>query len=94
MNNLKCHFVQLIPAAVGLHFRFLGSSGQPINDIYKYSKMEDRLDMLEKTLVWGHMAPTAPDTLGIEIHRKYLRKRMLITFFLKICLFQPLRQMS
>ncbi|XP_064614704.1 DNA polymerase delta subunit 2-like [Liolophura sinensis] len=44
--------------------RFLGSSGQPVHDIYKYSSMEDGMDILEKTLTWGHIAPTAPDTLG------------------------------
>ena len=45
--------------------RFLGSSGQPANDIYKFSKLDDRLHILEKTLTWCHLAPTAPDTLGI-----------------------------
>ncbi|KAK6187898.1 hypothetical protein SNE40_005824 [Patella caerulea] len=44
--------------------RILGSSGQPIDDIYRYSDIDNRLDMLEKTLEWGHVAPTAPDTLG------------------------------
>ncbi|ESO89002.1 hypothetical protein LOTGIDRAFT_106607 [Lottia gigantea] len=44
--------------------RILGTSGQPIEDIYKYSDIEHRIDMLEKTLIWGHIAPTAPDTLG------------------------------
>ncbi|KAF8938012.1 hypothetical protein BGZ58_001753 [Dissophora ornata] len=41
----------------------LGTSGQTIDDIYKYTKSEDRLHMASKTLGWGHMAPTAPDTL-------------------------------
>uniref|UniRef100_A0A0B6ZQD3 DNA polymerase delta subunit 2 n=1 Tax=Arion vulgaris TaxID=1028688 RepID=A0A0B6ZQD3_9EUPU len=44
--------------------RILGSAGQPVNDIVKYSEMDDRLKILENTLVWGHVAPTAPDTLG------------------------------
>ena len=47
-----------------LFARFLGSSGQPVNDIYKFSKLDNPLDILEKTLTWCHMAPTAPDTLG------------------------------
>ena len=51
-------------ATVILFGRFLGSSGQPVNDIYKFSKLDDRLDILEKTLNWCHLAPTAPDTLG------------------------------
>ncbi|KAG0349292.1 hypothetical protein BG004_008030 [Podila humilis] len=41
----------------------LGTSGQTIDDIYKYVKSEDRLEMAIKTLSWRHMAPTAPDTL-------------------------------
>ncbi|KAF9431098.1 hypothetical protein BGZ76_000576 [Entomortierella beljakovae] len=41
----------------------LGTSGQTIDDIYKYVKSEDRLEMAKKTLHWGHMAPTTPDTL-------------------------------
>ncbi|OWF46452.1 DNA polymerase delta subunit 2-like [Mizuhopecten yessoensis] len=42
----------------------LGTSGQPIHDIMKYSTNEDPVDILEKCLRWGHLAPTAPDTLG------------------------------
>ncbi|XP_052701812.1 DNA polymerase delta subunit 2-like [Crassostrea angulata] len=44
--------------------RFLGTSGQAVQDIVKYSTNEEPLDILEKTLEWGHLAPTAPDTLG------------------------------
>ena len=42
---------------------FLGTSGQNIEDIDRYSTEEDRLRMLEHVLEWGHLAPTAPDTL-------------------------------
>ena len=44
--------------------RFLGSSGQTVKDILKYSDFNSHIDVLEKTLIWCHMAPTAPDTLG------------------------------
>lgn len=44
--------------------RFLGTSGQPIDDLAKYSEGDDRLDLMERTLAWRHLAPTAPDTLG------------------------------
>uniref|UniRef100_A0A1B6EDL9 DNA polymerase delta subunit 2 n=1 Tax=Clastoptera arizonana TaxID=38151 RepID=A0A1B6EDL9_9HEMI len=40
-----------------------GSSGQPIDDIYRYSNLSDPIEVLKKTLEWGHLAPTAPDTL-------------------------------
>ncbi|XP_024369612.1 DNA polymerase delta small subunit [Physcomitrium patens] len=43
---------------------FLGTSGQNIDDLSKYSEAEDRLDFMERTLMWRHLAPTAPDTLG------------------------------
>ncbi|TFK42929.1 DNA polymerase alpha/epsilon subunit B-domain-containing protein [Crucibulum laeve] len=40
-------------------------SGQPLNDAFKYlpSRRNTRLSILESTLYWRHMAPTAPDTL-------------------------------
>ncbi|XP_077417452.1 DNA polymerase delta subunit 2 [Vanacampus margaritifer] len=44
--------------------RFLGTSGQNISDIARYSNMNSHLEILEETLRLGHLAPTAPDTLG------------------------------
>ncbi|CAO3590499.1 unnamed protein product [Absidia cylindrospora] len=41
----------------------LGTSGQNIDDIYKYLEGDDRLKMAEETLFWHHIAPSAPDTL-------------------------------
>ena len=41
----------------------LGSSGQNVDDVYKYSVGEDRLDIMHRMLQWGHFVPTAPDTL-------------------------------
>jgi DNA polymerase delta subunit 2 len=43
--------------------RFLGTSGQTVSNIMEYSTLEEPVDILEKTLNWGHLAPTAPDTL-------------------------------
>lgn len=43
--------------------RILGSSGQPINNIKTLTLGIDDLEILESTLHWGHLAPTAPDTL-------------------------------
>lgn len=42
-----------------------GSSGQPIEDIMKVTGLVNYspLEWLEKTLIWRHFAPTAPDTL-------------------------------
>lgn len=43
--------------------QFLGTSGQNIDDIYRFSDMESRLDAAENSLWWRNIAPTAPDTL-------------------------------
>ncbi|KAK9880463.1 hypothetical protein WA026_011709 [Henosepilachna vigintioctopunctata] len=42
----------------------LGTSGQPIRDILRFSEISCPLDALENCVKWGHLAPTAPDTLG------------------------------
>ncbi|CAJ0757219.1 17365_t:CDS:10 [Entrophospora sp. SA101] len=39
------------------------TSGQTIDDIFRYVECDDRLLFAEKTLYWRHIAPTAPDTL-------------------------------
>ncbi|KAJ6746134.1 DNA polymerase DELTA SUBUNIT 2 [Salix koriyanagi] len=44
--------------------RFLGTSGQNIDDLKKYSEARDELEFMERTLKWRHLAPTAPNTLG------------------------------
>ncbi|KAI8562086.1 hypothetical protein RHMOL_Rhmol03G0007500 [Rhododendron molle] len=46
------------------NIRFLGTSGQNIDDLEKYSEAKDKLDFMERTLRWRHIAPTAPNTLG------------------------------
>ncbi|KAK6436339.1 DNA polymerase delta small subunit Cdc1 [Oleoguttula sp. CCFEE 5521] len=52
------------PYAFDLHgWRFLGTGGQPVDDIYKYVTGEERLEMMEAMLRWRLVAPTAPDTL-------------------------------
>ncbi|XP_053213104.1 DNA polymerase delta subunit 2-like [Panonychus citri] len=42
---------------------FIGNSGQPIDNIRQFSDLKDSVDIMEKTIHWSHMAPTAPDTL-------------------------------
>lgn len=42
---------------------FMGSSGQTIDKIREYSELDDTTTIMEKTLIWRHLAPTAPDTL-------------------------------
>lgn len=45
--------------------RFLGTSGQNVDDLYKYvSHTEDRVELMESTMRARHLCPTAPDTLA------------------------------
>ncbi|PON45330.1 DNA polymerase delta/II small subunit family [Trema orientale] len=46
------------------NIRFLGTSGQNIDDLEKYSDAKDKLEFMERTLKWRHLAPTTPNTLG------------------------------
>ena len=50
-----------------VHFRLLGCSGQNVDDIFRYSEETDILHILEQTLHWRHMFPTAPDTVGAYV---------------------------
>lgn len=43
--------------------RILGTSGQNVTNIQKYSQIEDYLDALKSVAKWSILAPTAPDTL-------------------------------
>ncbi|EGR34233.1 DNA-directed polymerase delta regulatory subunit, putative [Ichthyophthirius multifiliis] len=44
--------------------QFLGTSGQNVSDIKKYSSLNDNeIDILENNIYWRHMFPSAPDTL-------------------------------
>ncbi|ENN71100.1 hypothetical protein YQE_12033, partial [Dendroctonus ponderosae] len=45
-------------------FKLLGSSGQPIRDIMRFADVSTSLEAMEDCLIWNHLAPTAPDTLG------------------------------
>uniref|UniRef100_A0A1I8PZ14 DNA polymerase delta subunit 2 n=1 Tax=Stomoxys calcitrans TaxID=35570 RepID=A0A1I8PZ14_STOCA len=42
----------------------LGTSGQNVRDLQRNTALEKPLDALRSTLQWGHLAPTAPDTLA------------------------------
>lgn len=46
------------------NIRFLGTSGQNIDDLGKYSEANSNIEFMERTLRWRHLAPTAPNTLG------------------------------
>ncbi|GLT77943.1 hypothetical protein SLA2020_494960 [Shorea laevis] len=46
------------------NIRFLGTSGQNVDDLEKYSEAKDKIAFMERTLRWRHLAPTAPNTLG------------------------------
>lgn len=41
----------------------LGTSGQNVENVSRCSTLQNPLDVLQKLCEWGHLAPTAPDTL-------------------------------
>lgn len=43
---------------------FLGTSGQNVDDVFRYSDIQDRAGILGALMRWRHLAPTAPDTLA------------------------------
>ncbi|KAK9865862.1 hypothetical protein WJX84_002679 [Apatococcus fuscideae] len=47
----------------GVHM--LGTSGQNVDDVAKYSTEDDRLQILDSCLAWAHLVPTGPDTLTV-----------------------------
>jgi DNA polymerase delta subunit 2 len=49
-------------ASVG-GIRVLGTSGQNVDDLRRYSTAKEQVEYLERCLRWRHIAPTAPDTL-------------------------------
>lgn len=44
-------------------WRFVGTGGQTVDDVFRYVPGDDRLEMMEAMLRWRLWAPTAPDTL-------------------------------
>ncbi|XP_075978642.1 DNA polymerase delta subunit 2 [Anticarsia gemmatalis] len=44
-------------------FMCLGTSGEPVKDVMRYSKIDNSLEVMRKTLQWRHLAPTCPDTI-------------------------------
>ncbi|KAM0721882.1 hypothetical protein Q7P37_002807 [Cladosporium fusiforme] len=44
-------------------WRFVGTGGQTVDDVFRYVPGDERLEMIEAMLRWRLWAPTAPDTL-------------------------------
>ena len=65
MENYRTACIFFVKFVFDLFNRFLGTSGEAVEDIFKFSTMSDRLKILENTFHWRHLAPTAPDTLGM-----------------------------
>ena len=58
-------YLNIVSSSESVKRSLLVNSGQPLNDMLKYlpNPPNTRLSLLESTLRWRHMAPTAPDTL-------------------------------
>eukprot|EP00668_Euglena_longa_P013885 GGOE01017836.1.p1 GENE.GGOE01017836.1~~GGOE01017836.1.p1 ORF type:complete len:472 (+),score=150.62 GGOE01017836.1:23-1417(+) len=67
-HTSKCpsaHFTTNPYEAVINGLTVLGTAGQNVDDIYKYASFSSTIDILESTVLWRNMAPTAPDTLSV-----------------------------
>lgn len=43
--------------------QIIGTSGQNVDDIMRFSRITDPIEALRSCLVWSHITPTSPDTL-------------------------------
>eukprot|EP00045_Choanoeca_perplexa_P003991 m.34786 g.34786 ORF g.34786 m.34786 type:complete len:494 (+) comp12341_c0_seq1:3-1484(+) len=59
--------------------RFLGTAGQNVQDVYRYSDSDSRITILEHILQWGHLFPTAPDTTCVFPYTHEHRDPFIIT---------------
>lgn len=65
-NSTPCGAFQCVtnPYEIKVEDRLiLGTSGQNLTNIQKYSKLEHPLDVMKSIAKWSILAPTAPDTL-------------------------------
>ncbi|PVG04154.1 hypothetical protein CPB86DRAFT_803688 [Serendipita vermifera] len=63
-KNYENFHVETNPCWIGIGTcHILGSGGQPLDDIFRYVRSSDRLQLACEMIKWRHMAPTAPDTL-------------------------------
>lgn len=65
-NSVPCGNFQCVTNPYQLEIEdrtILGTSGQNISNIQKFSRIEDPLDALRSVAQWSILAPTAPDTL-------------------------------
>lgn len=42
----------------------IGSSGQTVQDVLRFTNLDNPIDIMDKILDWGHLIPSAPDTIG------------------------------
>jgi len=62
----------------------IGSSGQTVQDVFRFTNLEDPIDIMDKILDWGHQIPSAPDTMPcypFEGQDPFIIKEMPDIFF-------------
>ncbi|VVC35969.1 Hypothetical protein CINCED_3A012978 [Cinara cedri] len=62
----------------------IGSSGQNIQDVLRFTNLEDPIEIMDKILDWGHQIPSAPDTIPcypFEGQDPFIIKEMPDVFF-------------
>ena len=61
LKNLNCVTNPYDAEFDGIFFQ--GTSGQVVQSIYELSTHDEPLDILDQTITWRHIAPTAPDSI-------------------------------
>jgi DNA polymerase delta subunit 2 len=41
----------------------IGSSGQTVQDVLRFTNLDNPIDIMDKILDWGHLIPSAPDII-------------------------------
>ncbi|XP_060854060.1 DNA polymerase delta subunit 2 [Rhopalosiphum padi] len=62
----------------------IGSSGQAVQDVLRFTSLEDPIDIMDRILDWGHQVPSAPDTIPcypFEGQDPFIIKEMPDVFF-------------
>lgn len=61
----------------------IGSSGQTVQDILRFTNLDDPIDIMDNILDWGHQIPSAPDTIR-KYHFKIIELELLHRTWFKI----------
>ncbi len=80
-----CHLVSNPYLAAIAKVSFLGTSGQPVDSVLQCSQGLTPLAALEQMLMWRHVAPTAPDILGMMTTYGWIDSYIYVYIYPYLC---------